>query len=144
MGWKTDTCDCCCNDGCGLWALAFACPCVVYAWNLSAMKRLRIPSTVPTPDDRALLPGCVHGVAFCAALFSSQQLSLLVPALMQCLTRGDIRAEHRIDGSACEDCVCSCLFGSCSLVQEHAQLQVTDEGETESLFPRMESAMFTQ
>jgi hypothetical protein len=75
MDWGTGICGCCCQD-CGLWALALVCPCVVYVQNLTLMRQLGLVSYVPFCDNKAAVPGCLHGTAFYATYFSSY-LSIL-------------------------------------------------------------------
>jgi len=134
--WETGICGCCCQD-CGLWALAFVCPCVVYAQNLTLMRQLGVVSTVPFCDNQAAVPGCLHGTAVCATYFSSYFVNsalsalCLVPIVMQCVTRGNIRDAYHIKAqcSCCEDFCCSCCCMSCSLVQEQKQLMQNSNEE---------------
>ena len=128
--WGTGICGCCCQD-CGLWALAFVCPCVVYAQNLTLMRQAGVVSYVPFCDNQAAVPGCLHGTAYCATYLSSYFLQsglgaslCLVPILMQCVTRGNLRDAYHIGAQCgcCEDFCCACCCMSCSLVQEHKQL----------------------
>jgi Cys-rich protein (TIGR01571 family) len=101
MDWGTGICGCCCQD-CGLWALALVCPCVVYVQNLTLMRQLGLVSYVPFCDNKAAVPGCLHGTAFYATYFSSYFVHsalgalCLVPIVMQCVTRGNIRDAYQI------------------------------------------------
>jgi Cys-rich protein (TIGR01571 family) len=147
MEWVTGICGCCCED-CGLWALAFVCPCVVYAQNLTMMRQKGLVSYVPFCDNQAVVPGCIYGAAFYASYVSSYLVNTwvgalcIVPVLMHCITRGNIREAYQIKGccchetrsaqtavyqaqcNCCEDMCCACCCMSCSLVQQQRQLML--------------------
>ena len=108
MEWDTGICGCC-DGACGLWACACVCPCVVYAGNLALIRQKQIQSTIPTCDNDAIAPGCVHGAALYAGYISSYFVSGgvvslgCISVLMQCITRGDIRRQYQIKGCCCHD-----------------------------------------
>jgi Cys-rich protein (TIGR01571 family) len=142
MDWGTGICGGCCQD-CGLWALAFMCPCVVYAQNLTLMRPLRLVSYVPFCDNQAAFPGCLHGTPFCATYFSSYFVHsvlgalYLVPIVMQCVTRGNVRDAYQIRAqcNCCEEFCCACCCMSCSLVQEQRQLMQYPSDEEDGHWP---------
>jgi Cys-rich protein (TIGR01571 family) len=140
MDWVTGICGCCCQD-CGLWALAFVCPCVVYSQNLTMMRQKGIVSYVPFCDNQAAVPGCIYGSAFCASYISSYFVNsglvglCIVPIIMQCVTRGNIREAYQIRAqcNCCEDFCCACCCTSCALVQQQRQLMHDHQQEEEEL-----------
>lgn len=137
MDWATGICGCC-NQGCGLWALACVCPCVVYAQNLTMMRQRGIISYVPFCDNQGAIPGCVYGSALCGSYISAYVVNsalgtlFIVPIIMQCAARGNIREAYgiRAQCGCCTDLCTTCFCTSCALVQQ--QRHLTDfqhEGE---------------
>lgn len=115
MSWKEGVCACCCGEECSTWCLACLFPCIVYSRNVADMKKLNIDTRIPSDND-GLIPGFLH----CSLMYWTGNL---LPICLQCITRGDIRRHFSIQGSACEDFLCSCCCMTCSLVQESAQLK---------------------
>ena len=130
--WKEDLC---CNSECPMCCLACVAPWIPYYVNLSIMKNQHTESTIPMPWSSACCPACIHGSTFYAGtvgpcIFSCTNVAatnmplclFIVPCVMHCVTRHDIRTEYNIKGSCCEDCCTVMCCYSCALAQEHAQL----------------------
>ena len=124
--WKRGLCGCYDSHRC-LCCVACVAPCVPYYANVYNLKD-------DCCDARTL--ACIHGAAFYAGIIAPPSVYcctntayatvpaclLLVPCVMQCVTRGNIRTDFNIKGDCCEDaCTVLCCY-SCALVQEGVEM----------------------
>lgn len=74
-------------------------------------------------------PG-LHPSSLAVIVSDSQQcigyciLSLFYASpILQCINRGNMRAQYGINGNACTDCLTSCFCPCCGLQQEHSEAE---------------------
>ncbi|RIA80219.1 PLAC8 family-domain-containing protein [Glomus cerebriforme] len=98
--WKFGLLDC--FEDCGLCLKTSCCPCITYGETKAKLNQ--------DPDaclGHTLLYTCFH--------------FMRIDFILGGLNRGEVRARHGIDGSACGDCLTHFCCNCCALIQEHRE-----------------------